>query len=220
MLILLRSNFQQHERDAFTRLMRHAHIDTGTIFEVPLSEAPLPNGMILRLRKMKAERGAVMVMGSAEQEPLASSLHVLDAIRRGIPFLAIFPAILLAGKSEWQKYAKVAESHGTIECFEVPESRALVVERRDRYSESTYRLVLAYLLPPTLLKGDGTKRAGEQTTHQFMIGDQPSGELPRLTDEMLRSAGIEGSLNPQELDRVTSVPEKPRDSGSRDPDKS
>lgn len=209
MLILLRSDFRLPNKQAFLGLMQHAHFKTDNLFEVPVFEAPQPNAIILRLRKMEAEKDSVIVMGTSKNETLEQSLRVLDEVRKGMPFLSIFPAILLARKSEWSVYDQVIQARRRIECFEMAESSALVLEQRESYSESTHRLVLAYLLPPKLLAKEGSPRDGGETTQQFMIGDRHSGTLPRLTDEMLREAGIEGSIEPESEDRITEMPPPP-----------
>ncbi len=113
MLILLRSDFRAPPcRDAFTRLMRNAHVDTSAVFEVPVLEARQPNSLVVRMRKVQAKRDAVLVIGTAKNETLAASLKVVQAVRDGVPYLAIFPMILLARASEWRGYEQVVRAGG------------------------------------------------------------------------------------------------------------
>jgi hypothetical protein len=204
MLILLRSDFRAPGcREAFTRLMRHAHVDTGVTFEVPVLEAPQPNALVVRIRKVQAKRDAVLVVGTAKGETLAESLRVVQAVRDGVPYLAIFPMIVLARASEWATYEQVVRAGGSIECFEVRESKTLVLVQSESYAELTHRLVLAYLLPAARV-GSGRPH-NDQATAEFRIGDRSAGSIGRITDAMLDEAGIEGSLDPQR-DRATRPP--------------
>lgn len=213
MLLLLRSDYRVPTREAFMGLMCHASFKMDNVLEVPVLEAPQANAIVLRLRKMQPERETVLVMGSSKGETLEQSLSVLNDVRKGMPFLVIFPTILLARKSEWKHYEQLIGTPHSMECFKVPDPSAevpgtsiFVLEQSESYSELTHRLVHAHLSPQKFVASDGTPRKGEESTREFMIGGNPTGTIPRITDKMLKEAGIEGSIEPVSEDRATYPP--------------
>lgn len=201
MLVLLRSDFRANAtREAFYRLLRYAHIKSDYVFEVPAMQAPTPNAIVIRLRKLQPAHGMVLVVGTCKHESLEQSLDVLAEVRKHIPYLEIIHTIILARESEWKHYEQAQTG---VECFEVPERRALVVVQRDSYENLAQRTTLAYLLPRNLAgDADNTRAGGDATTQQFMLGDQPSSSLPRITDKMLLEAGI----NPREDEPTAEFP--------------
>ena len=211
LLLLLRSDFRLPAREAFMSLIRQTSFKAGNVLEVPILEAPQANAIILRLRKMTPDRETVLVMGSSKNETLEQSRQVLDDVRKPMPFLVIFPTILLARKSEWKHYEQVIKDP-SIESFEVPDSCAekpgtnvLVLEQRESYSELTHRLVLTHLSPEKFIVRKGKSR-DDDATGVLMIGDRPTGSIPRITDGMLQEAGIQGSIEPVSEDRATHPP--------------
>lgn len=206
MLIVLRSDFRLPAREAFMGLMRNTSFKAENIFEVPILEAPQANAIILRLRKMEPERESVLVIGSAKDETLRDTLLILDTVRKNIPFLSIFPTILLARKSEWKHYEQVTCEEPATECFNV--SDVLVLEQRDTYGDATHLRMLDHLLPKLPTK-NGSRRRDAEETREFIIGDQPTATMSRITDEHLREAGIRGSIEPIPEDRITELPPPP-----------
>jgi len=210
MLILLRSDFRKPTaKEAFMKLMRNAHFKTEDVFEVPIIEAPGANAIILRLRRMQSKRDSALAIGTAKDESLEDSLRVLNGVRNSIPYLAIFPHILIARRTEWRTYGQVMHADRAIECFEVSESKVLVIEQRDSYTELTHRMVLAFMIPQTIATNEGKVRDGEQVTTEFRLGDAPSATHERITDQMLAEAGIQGSIEPEPQDRITEIPPPP-----------
>jgi hypothetical protein len=188
MLVLLRSDHERpfNARQAFLELLRKARVKTDNIFEVPLLQAPQPNAILIRLRKLQPVEGMVIVMGTGKDETLAQTIDVLRELRKRIPYLAVIDTLIIARSAEWSEYR---EARPGIECFEVPDQRVLVVEQRESYSELTHRMLVAYFLPKKLVPSTG-KSADSVTTQQFMLGERPTGSMARITDEDLARAGI------------------------------
>jgi hypothetical protein len=201
MLVLLRSDHERpfNARQAFLALLRNARVKTDNILEIPFHQAPQANAILIRLRKLEPVQGMTIVMGTGKHETLDQTLDVLREIRKRIPYLAIIDTFILARSAEWRGYQGVRPG---VECFEVPEHQVLVIEQRERYSELTQRMMVAYVLPKKIVSSTD-KSADSVTTQQFMLGERPTGSMTRITDEDLAQAGIKVDEGEE---RITELP--------------